>query len=299
MARKSGSFFLYLILALASFAAVYYFLRFKALKNDLELGRAQALSLKAAEMSTFIERLSAVDSLIIDGNYNGAKLAYEELLDQIPENEDFNSAIELRMKSLKKYSSMRQKLWNYETQEPYQEFAEIIAAKNHQNDSLSKRLSTLKGDQKDQVDSLIFALEKAYSRAKSLSGQLSQKPKNGHLDFTGAKGVSIYYVGELKDGKAYGEGIAMYSDGSRYEGNWENNQRHGEGTFYWPDGEYYKGSYKKDQRHGMGNYYWPNGDMFSGEWKKDKRNGEGTFYGKDGKTVNGLWKNNKLVDREK
>ena len=80
-------------------------------------------------------------------------------------------------------------------------------------------------------------------RTKSLTHQLARKSTSGYLTFSDSKGIKIHYVGEVKEGKALGQGVGLYSTGSRYEGEWQDNLRHGDGTFFWPDGEYYKGSF--------------------------------------------------------
>ena len=61
---------------------------------------------------------------------------------------------------------------------------------------------------------------------------------------------SSTYEGEVKKGKAYGEGIFTFSDGSKYEGNWLNNLKHGTGIMTWTDGTNYNGKWKNDSMNG-------------------------------------------------
>ena len=149
-------------------------------------------------------------------------------------------------------------------------------------------------------DSLQFALTKAKAQVKNMRRQLENKSFGEYLTFESSKGSVMNYVGQVKNGKANGRGVALLNTGSRYEGEWRDNERHGQGTFYWTDGQYYVGEYRNDTRHGIGSYYWPNGEKFEGEWANDQRNGQGTFYGKEGEILaKGFWKNDELVEVEK
>jgi antitoxin component YwqK of YwqJK toxin-antitoxin module len=149
-------------------------------------------------------------------------------------------------------------------------------------------------------DSLLFELQKSQVQVDMLKRKLEEEDDGNYLTFTNRKGNTAHYVGEVKNGKAHGQGIAILNTGSRYVGEWKNNMRHGQGAFFWPDGEFYQGSYKDDIRHGQGTYFWPSGEKFSGQWANDQRNGMGIFYGEDGSIVaRGVWKNDELVEVDK
>lgn len=148
-----------------------------------------------------------------------------------------------------------------------------------------------------EMDSLNFALEKAQLELSGLRRRLKEKSYGEYLTFKNEKGTLVYYVGQVKNGKAHGYGIALMETGSRYEGEWKNNQRHGQGSFYWEDGQYYVGEYRNDRRNGNGAYFWPNGEKYVGDWKNDRRSGEGKFYdGGDQLVAQGTWKGDKLVE---
>lgn len=58
------------------------------------------------------------------------------------------------------------------------------------------------------------------------------------------KGVLLYtdgskYVGEFLNGEPHGKGICYYINGDRYEGNWDNHAPHGEGVMYFHSGLVY------------------------------------------------------------
>lgn len=298
MTKQRKSLLLYLLLTAMTVLSVFSFFRSSELQQKLEASQLHFQMEYEAEKEAFFQQLFEIDSLLIDEDYAAARSSSENLLYEVKEDRAFHKAVQLRLHNLQKLEGMRQKLNQFEAFDAYEDLNEKLSSKDQQVDSLAARLVSYRRMNQDQVDSLSFALEKAQIRTENLSSQLADKSASDYLQFTNKKGVEVHYVGEVEGGKAFGKGVGLYTNGSRYEGRWQNNLRHGEGVFYWPDGEYYIGNFKDGERSGQGKYYWPNGDMFTGEWKDDKRNGEGTFFGKDGKTVaSGTWENNKLVER--
>ncbi|SVB23450.1 uncharacterized protein METZ01_LOCUS176304 [marine metagenome] len=68
----------------------------------------------------------------------------------------------------------------------------------------------------------------------------------------------------------------IFSDGSKYVGNWKNGKEHGHGTSTYPDGRKYVGEYKDGDPNGQGTFTYPDGEKYEGEWKDGKPNGQGT-----------------------
>ncbi|MFW5760527.1 MAG: MORN repeat-containing protein [Cyclobacteriaceae bacterium] len=283
---------IYSLLTLFVFLSIFFFLRVSHLQSRLNTYQDNQDHHK--KTSEILKQMIAIDSLLLNKDYNKARIAYEKLLDEMGENE-FTSVIQKRINKLKEIEN------NLKNQKSFGQgdIEQTLLNKTQQIDSLSRQLSESQNMQVDKIDSLRFALAKANMRLESLTQQIADKSKNNYLKFSNEKGTEIYFVGEIKAEKANGSGVALYSNGSRYEGEWKNNLRHGKGVFYWPDGEYYSGEFVRDQRQGEGKYYWPNGEMFAGKWDNDKRNGEGVFYGKNGNVVaKGIWQNNELVKKE-
>ena len=52
------------------------------------------------------------------------------------------------------------------------------------------------------------------------------------------------YEGEVKKGKAYGEGIFTFSDGSKYEGKFKKNKIHGKGKYTDLEGNVFEGKWR-------------------------------------------------------
>lgn len=108
-------------------------------------------------------------------------------------------------------------------------------------------------------------------------------------------GKKFWYLGQKNGEKAEGYGVALWPNGSVYQGTWKDNKRHGKGIHTWKDGERYEGEFADDRREGLGNYYWPNGEVYSGEWKNDRRNGFGKITDAKGRVIfDGVWVNDKL-----
>ncbi|MFN3560461.1 MAG: hypothetical protein ACK4XY_08075 [Chloroherpetonaceae bacterium] len=131
----------------------------------------------------------------------------------------------------------------------------------------------------------------------ALQKELEEKVRSiGKLEFKTSRGNSVYYVGDVKDGKANGYGSGSFSTGSIYVGTWKDNRKHGTGRYTWKDGSIYDGEYENDYRNGIGTYFFTTGEKYIGEWKNDKREGKGMLYDKNGKVVlEGIWKNDEFV----
>ena len=53
------------------------------------------------------------------------------------------------------------------------------------------------------------------------------------------------YEGEVKKGKAHGEGIITFADGSKYEGKFKKNRIHGKGKFTDSDNNVFEGKFRR------------------------------------------------------
>lgn len=107
---------------------------------------------------------------------------------------------------------------------------------------------------------------------------------------------SVYYTGEIIDGKAHGLGKGVYDNGMVYEGSWNNNKKEGNGILKWPDGSVYEGHFMNNMRSGKGTHVWRNQEKYIGEWLNDNRHGEGTLFDKKGKIkYKGEWKSDVFI----
>lgn len=144
-------------------------------------------------------------------------------------------------------------------------------------------IDTLKDVYEHHIETLSQQLEDSRQALEILNVQLEAVSRDTDvLELKSAKGVSLIYVGKVKNGQANGFGVALYESGSTYEGEWKNGIRDGHGKFRWNDGELYEGNYKDDKREGFGVYTWKNGERYEGAWANDSRNGHGRVLKKSG-----------------
>ncbi|XLS29739.1 MORN repeat-containing protein [Flavobacteriaceae bacterium M23B6Z8] len=266
---------LYISLFLVFISCIYLLIVNRSLKQDLE--QLRSIHENQIGNSAYVDSETKADSLLLEGNYKGALALYDQLSESNQKN------ILLKQTTIRRLLSLK---------------AEVNTIKNQlslqSNDSLTEQPRS--EPSLLALDSLSFALEKSQLQLKSLKQQLQSKNFGQYITFKSSKGNRLHYVGQVKNNKANGYGIAIWDTGSRYEGQWKDNKRQGNGSFYWTDGEHYEGTYQNDLRSGQGTYYWPNGEKFVGQWQNDMREGQGTFYDADGDILtSGLWSNDELV----
>lgn len=72
--------------------------------------------------------------------------------------------------------------------------------------------------------------------------------------------------------------MAIFLQGSKYEGSWENDRINGEGTSWYNNGNKYHGEWLNGRINGMGTLFLASGDRYSGDWKDGRRHGQGTYF---------------------
>jgi len=268
----------YLLVLVSISIAIYYMMRSSDLQSALD---EKETTTNIQPVTDQQPELEIADSLLAVGNYREALNMYSSM------DNTTGTDIELRRTASTALLQL---------QEDKNKNQAVNTQSTRSSNDEKSRVST---PEIMQYDSLSYALEKTQLQLKSIKNQLRQKAFGEYLTFKSKKGNRLHYVGQVKNKKANGQGIAILDSGSRYEGDWMDNMRHGQGIFYWIDGEHYEGSYVNDQRSGLGTYYWTNGEKYEGNWKDDQRNGRGTFYDVNEKVVtSGIWKDDKLVEED-
>ncbi|WP_025740558.1 MORN repeat-containing protein [Aquimarina pacifica] len=261
--------------------------KFREQKLKKQLRETQAKEALVSSNLASQNELLQIDSLLLKGRYKTALQEYKQQLKTIVD--DDNTYIKLRIELAKQFIQLSKGIHPDDS----------ISIEQKVADTSTVKIATTKGEVR-KYDSLHFALEKVKAQLNRVKKQQQKKSYGEYLTFTNRKRHKVHYVGQVRNDKANGYGIAFFDTGSRYEGEWKENLRHGDGSFYWTDGEYYVGQYQNDRRTGQGTYFWPNGEKYTGQWKDDQRNGEGTFYGKDKNIMTqGVWKNDKLIEQSK
>jgi hypothetical protein len=168
------------------------------------------------------------------------------------------------------------------------EFDRLLSKNDKSSEFSADDILEIKKTYEEKIDRLI--LEKEFLEKSST--------KKGYLSFRSESGAEINYVGEIENNLAHGYGIAMFSSGFRYEGNWKEGKKEGYGVYYYKNNEKYEGDFLNGKREGKGTYYFSNGDKYMGEWKNDKRNGIGYIEKSKGTIAkNGTWENDKFLGK--
>lgn len=117
------------------------------------------------------------------------------------------------------------------------------------------------------------------------------KPRWVEKQYPGGDSYKGYQVG----GQNHGLGTYLWSDGSRYEGEFSKDSFAGYGVLYMPDGRtVYEGEFKNSQPHGLGTFYYTAGSRYVGEWANGVECGTGILYDADSRVVYfGAWNNGK------
>ena len=68
------------------------------------------------------------------------------------------------------------------------------------------------------------------------------------------------FTGHVKEGKMHGVGVCVYTDSSRYQGDWKAGLKHGRGTHSFASGDQFEGEWETGWMHGLGVYTWKIGD---------------------------------------
>lgn len=284
-----------LIAVLSIIALIFIYTKYDGLQRETERIVAQRDSLQ--NQADFLQSLLAVDTLLLDNQFDQAYSLIDQLGAGI-EDPGLVTFLGVREEAI----TRSQENWiNAQPRPVLPKFASVqVTPRSAVPVTNTEMNADSMMNLQNRLDSMAFALQKAEMFADKLQVQVNENTAGNYLTFKSRKGNMVYYVGDIKEGKAHGVGVGLFSTGSRYEGQWFNNLKHGKGVFQWQDGATYDGAYKDDLRHGTGTYHWPDGQKFVGEWEKDVRSGQGTFYDAKGKMVaTGLWRDDELVKAEK
>nr|WP_246605586.1 hypothetical protein [Sphaerospermopsis torques-reginae] len=92
----------------------------------------------------------------------------------------------------------------------------------------------------------------------------------------------------------------IFTNGSRYDGEFKNGKRYGCGRFVYPVNisyyEYYIGQFVNDKFNGLGKIKWKDGSEYRGHFRDSKCDGKGIFQFPDGSFKSGVWQNGDLLD---
>ena len=104
------------------------------------------------------------------------------------------------------------------------------------------------------------------------------------------------YEGAMEAGRRHGSGTYVAATGDRYEGGWRDGTMHGRGAHAWADGRRYRGGWRNGSPEGHGRYIWPGRGYYDGAWRAGQAHGLGTFVKSNGSAVDGHWKDGCFED---
>lgn len=116
---------------------------------------------------------------------------------------------------------------------------------------------------------------------------------DSNLEIRDVKGIkNWYYFGQWNRASNLreGRGIAVYLDGSIYEGIWKNGKKHGSGRLIFESGDVYQGHWEKDLQSGYGVLKSRTSKSMKGWWKEGKLHGDGFEIRPDGTEYRGSYK---------
>lgn len=276
-------------------AAIYM----AGLKSDLhrlqqeqneQFANEQAKNADLQNQLLVYKQLIASDNLYFQGDYQEALAHFKTLANEFTLTDQQIELLNLRSQHLSNLTL---------SDDPKSALLQIQKAQNEaltiEKINLTQQIDSLlrNGNKQDlSLQDKIKNLEKTIAEKEK---RLAQKDKLQVLSFKNDKGNLVHYLGEVKNGKAEGNGIGIWETGGIYKGNWLNNQRHGEGSYTWKDGHIYEGTFVNDIREGEGTYTWSSGEKYVGEWRNNQRHGTGILYDKDNNVkLQGQWKNDKF-----
>lgn len=128
----------------------------------------------------------------------------------------------------------------------------------------------------------------------------SQNAASGKIDsLVDGWNITTWYVGELKNGKPNGLGVAVYRSGTaiRYVGNFVNGKYEGVGTLLFKDSAFLTGEWKAGKLNGQGANFTTAKAFYQGDFVNGEKNGNGTLIYANNSFYQGSYKNDKQEGR--
>ena len=175
----------------------------------------------------------------------------------------------------------------------------------YQNDENSESkefdYDNIKNNKKNYINNIIRLNKVNYSNINNINSitNISDKniPKNISYNYVTKKYPNGTYKGYILNEKREKNGIMIFDNGAKYEGQWKNDKKNGKGIFtssHYFDcknfvGMKYEGEFKDDKFDGFGITTYTNGDRYEGEWKNNKQYGKGIVTYFNGEKYDGDW----------
>src|SRR6266496_5647492 len=133
-----------------------------------------------------------------------------------------------------------------------------------------------------QTTGRIENLKDAWGTPIKYIGDIKNKKPNG-------LGVAIYsndyalrYAGGFADGMYSGKGVMVFKDGFFLSGEWKNGKLNGNGASLTKDGDFYKGQFVDGKKEGSGVWIFADQGFLKGNMKNDVYEGRCVYVAKEG-----------------
>ena len=93
------------------------------------------------------------------------------------------------------------------------------------------------------------------------------------------------YEGQFIDARSHGQGSIQYRNGDSYIGDFLDGVFHGNRVYLWANGDKYEGQFIDGKKHGVGNIKYIAGEEYTGEFENDKPHGNGECLISDVKRI--------------
>eukprot|EP00929_Paragymnodinium_shiwhaense_P028415 TRINITY_DN1646_c0_g1_i2.p1 TRINITY_DN1646_c0_g1~~TRINITY_DN1646_c0_g1_i2.p1 ORF type:complete len:1429 (-),score=273.51 TRINITY_DN1646_c0_g1_i2:327-4613(-) len=123
-----------------------------------------------------------------------------------------------------------------------------------------------------------------------------------HEMLGGSRGVATFsdgskYEGQFSGQRKHGRGKYTYPDGYVYDGTWVEDAQDGFGRETLADGSKYEGQFRAGEKSGIGKFTFSTGGFYNGAFSGDLMQGHGCYTWEDGRSYTGPWNRN-LMDGE-
>ena len=99
------------------------------------------------------------------------------------------------------------------------------------------------------------------------------------------------FFGQLLYNMKFKQGIMVYANGDKYEGQWNSDFKDGNGVMTYANGDKYEGKWHDGLQDGLGIMTYANRDKYQGYWVSGQPNGNGIMFYHNGDTYKGEWHN--------
>jgi len=183
---------------------------------------------------------------------------------------------------------------------PEEKYVQAKYIQQTQKEKDEKELKFLQQQAREKQEQLIKEKIQQEQQRNQKKTQLSPKdkvlpPSPGSLVMEKIKGKTRYhkgkFFGQLLYNMKFKQGIMVYANGDKYEGQWNSDFKDGNGVMTYANGDKYEGKWHDGLQDGLGIMTYANRDKYQGYWVSGQPNGNGIMFYHNGDTYKGEWHN--------